>query len=84
MGFFIGDISLRLEVFCFIMIIEILRLMLYRGVDIIRDIEWVRGYIFLWYCELKYVLFVLSFLLFFVENCLFGFLYCLCFFLWLI
>ncbi|KAJ9172455.1 hypothetical protein P3X46_015691 [Hevea brasiliensis] len=40
-GLLTGDISLRPESSCLIMTTEILRSMLYRGADIIRDIEWV-------------------------------------------
>ncbi|XP_052185794.1 DExH-box ATP-dependent RNA helicase DExH11 isoform X2 [Diospyros lotus] len=40
-GLLTGDISLRPEASCLIMTTEILRSMLYRGADIIRDIEWV-------------------------------------------
>lgn len=40
-GLLIGDVSLRPEASCLIMTTEILRSMLYRGADIIRDIEWV-------------------------------------------
>ncbi|PPD79865.1 hypothetical protein GOBAR_DD23205 [Gossypium barbadense] len=36
-----GDVSLRPEASCLIMTTELLRSMLYRGADIIRDIEWV-------------------------------------------
>ncbi|PPD82300.1 hypothetical protein GOBAR_DD20770 [Gossypium barbadense] len=35
------DVSLRPEASCLIMTTELLRSMLYRGADIIRDIEWV-------------------------------------------
>ncbi|KAH9626614.1 hypothetical protein KSS87_005465 [Heliosperma pusillum] len=40
-GLLTGDISLRPEASCLIMTTEILRSMLYKGADIIRDIEWV-------------------------------------------
>ncbi|OEL22541.1 DExH-box ATP-dependent RNA helicase DExH11 [Dichanthelium oligosanthes] len=40
-GLLTGDISIRPEATCLIMTTEILRSMLYRGADIIRDIEWV-------------------------------------------
>eukprot|EP00257_Ricinus_communis_P017116 XP_015575481.1 DExH-box ATP-dependent RNA helicase DExH11 [Ricinus communis] len=40
-GLLTGDVSLRPEANCLIMTTEILRSMLYRGADIIRDIEWV-------------------------------------------
>ncbi|PHU13878.1 ATP-dependent RNA helicase SKI2 [Capsicum chinense] len=40
-GLLTGDISLRPEASCLIMTTEILRSMLYRGADMIRDIEWV-------------------------------------------
>lgn len=50
-GLLTGDISLRPEASCLIMTTEILRSMLYRGADIIRDIEWVRGYSFLWHSD---------------------------------
>lgn len=41
-GLLTGDVSLRPEASCLIMTTEILRSMLYRGADIIRDIEWVK------------------------------------------
>ncbi|PPD79816.1 hypothetical protein GOBAR_DD23264 [Gossypium barbadense] len=41
-GLLIGDVSLRPEASCLIMTTELLRSMLYRGADIIRDIEWVK------------------------------------------
>lgn len=41
-GLLTGDVSLRPEASCLIMTTEILRSMLYKGADIIRDIEWVR------------------------------------------
>ena len=44
-GLLTGDISLRPEASCLIMTTEILRSMLYRGADIIRDIEWVKGFV---------------------------------------
>ncbi|XP_072985738.1 DExH-box ATP-dependent RNA helicase DExH11 isoform X1 [Typha latifolia] len=40
-GLLTGDISIKPEASCLIMTTEILRSMLYRGADIIRDIEWV-------------------------------------------
>lgn len=43
MGLLTGDVSLRPEASCLIMTTEILRSMLYKGADIIRDIEWVRS-----------------------------------------
>jgi superfamily II RNA helicase len=46
-GLLTGDVSLRPEASCLIMTTEILRSMLYRGADIIRDIEWVKGFLFL-------------------------------------
>lgn len=45
-GLLTGDVSLRPEASCLIMTTEILRSMLYRGADIIRDIEWVKGLLF--------------------------------------
>jgi len=42
-GLLTGDVSVRPEASCLIMTTEILRSMLYRGADIIRDIEWVKG-----------------------------------------
>lgn len=45
-GLLTGDVSLRPEASCLIMTTEILRSMLYRGADIIRDIEWVYGLVF--------------------------------------
>ncbi|XP_077238807.1 RNA helicase, ATP-dependent, SK12/DOB1 protein isoform X2 [Tasmannia lanceolata] len=40
-GLLTGDVTLKPEASCLIMTTEILRSMLYRGADIIRDIEWV-------------------------------------------
>jgi len=40
-GLITGDIQLRSEAFCLVMTTEILRLMLYRGSEVIRDLEWV-------------------------------------------
>jgi superfamily II RNA helicase len=40
-GLITGDISINPEASCLIMTTEILRSMLYRGADLIRDIEWV-------------------------------------------
>ncbi|KAG6547499.1 hypothetical protein Mapa_010947 [Marchantia paleacea] len=40
-GLLTGDVSLRPEASCLIMTTEILRSMLYKGADIVRDIEWV-------------------------------------------
>jgi antiviral helicase SKI2 len=40
-GLITGDVSINPEASCLIMTIEILRSMLYRGADIIRDVEWV-------------------------------------------
>ncbi|KAJ4781291.1 ATP-dependent RNA helicase [Rhynchospora pubera] len=40
-GLLTGDVSIKPEASCLIMTTEILRSMLYRGADIIRDIEWV-------------------------------------------
>eukprot|EP01135_Chromosphaera_perkinsii_P005879 Nk52_evm12s370 gene=Nk52_evmTU12s370 len=40
-GLLTGDIQLKPESSCLIMTTEILRSMLYRGADIIRDVEWV-------------------------------------------
>lgn len=40
-GLLTGDVTLKPESSCLIMTTEILRSMLYRGADIIRDIEWV-------------------------------------------
>ncbi|KAI5065072.1 hypothetical protein GOP47_0019767 [Adiantum capillus-veneris] len=40
-GIITGDVSLKPEASCLIMTTEILRSMLYKGADIIRDIEWV-------------------------------------------
>ncbi|EWM26992.1 dead deah box rna, partial [Nannochloropsis gaditana] len=42
-GLITGDVSVNPEASCLIMTTEILRSMLYRGADIIRDIEWVGG-----------------------------------------
>jgi len=40
-GILTGDVSLNPEATCLIMTTEILRNMLYKGADIVRDIEWV-------------------------------------------
>ena len=40
-GLLTGDVSIKPESACLIMTTEILRSMLYKGADIIRDIEWV-------------------------------------------
>ncbi len=40
-GLVTGDVSVNPEGSCLIMTTEILRSMLYRGADLIRDIEWV-------------------------------------------
>ena len=40
-GLLTGDVSIRPESSCLIMTTEILRSMLYKGADIVRDIEWV-------------------------------------------
>ena len=52
-GLLTGDVSIRPEATCLIMTTEILRSMLYRGADIIRDIEWVIDFssnLFLLFC----------------------------------
>ena len=41
MGLLTGDVSIRPESSCLIMTTEILRSMLYKGADVIADIEWV-------------------------------------------
>lgn len=63
-GLLTGDISLRPEASCLIMTTEILRSMLYRGADIIRDIEWVMLHDSLWHFALimSYLHFVLMFI----------------------
>jgi antiviral helicase SKI2 len=38
---FLGDVTIKPESSCIIMTTEILRSMLYKGSDMIRDIEWV-------------------------------------------
>ena len=40
-GILTGDVSIKSDASCVIMTTEILRSMLYRGSDMIRDIEWV-------------------------------------------
>ncbi len=40
-GLLTGDVSIKPDAACLIMTTEILRSMLYKGADIIRDIEWV-------------------------------------------
>ncbi|TYI74233.1 hypothetical protein E1A91_D07G185700v1 [Gossypium mustelinum] len=59
-GLLTGDVSLRPEASCLIMTTELLRSMLYRGADIIRDIEWVKGLLFV---ALLYIVVSLLFLL---------------------
>jgi hypothetical protein len=52
-----GDVSIRPEATCLIMTTEILRSMLYRGADIIRDIEWVIGFssnLFILFCGFNF------------------------------
>ncbi len=41
MGLLTGDVSIRPESSCLIMTTEILRSMLYKGADVIANIEWV-------------------------------------------
>lgn len=41
MGILTGDVQIRPEASCLIMTTEILRSMLYRGADLIRDVEFV-------------------------------------------
>lgn len=41
MGIITGDVNIKPEASCLIMTTEILRNMLYRGSDLVRDIEWV-------------------------------------------
>ncbi len=41
MGLVTGDVSVNPEAACLILTTEILRSMLYKGADLIRDIEWV-------------------------------------------
>nr|KJB66623.1 hypothetical protein B456_010G147600 [Gossypium raimondii] len=59
-GLLTGDVSLRPEASCLIMTTELLRSMLYIGADIIRDIEWVKGLLFV---ALLYIVVSLLFLL---------------------
>ncbi|TYI62966.1 hypothetical protein E1A91_D10G286500v1 [Gossypium mustelinum] len=59
-GLLTGGVSLRPEASCLIMTTELLRSMLYRGADIIRDIEWVKGLLFV---ALPYIVVSLLFLL---------------------
>ena len=40
-GLLTGDVSIRPEAPCLIMTTEVLRSMLYRGADLVRDVEWV-------------------------------------------
>lgn len=40
-GLLTGDVQIKPEASCLIMTTEILRSMLYRGADLIRDVEWV-------------------------------------------
>lgn len=37
----IGDVIINFMVFCFVMIIEILRSMFYRGFEVMREVVWV-------------------------------------------
>lgn len=57
-GLLTGDVSLRPEASCLIMTTEILRSMLYKGADIIRDIEWVRCFL---YCTIPLAIYFLLF-----------------------
>lgn len=57
-GLLTGDVSLRPEASCLIMTTEILRSMLYKGADIIRDIEWVRC---MFYCTIQLAIQLLPF-----------------------
>lgn len=57
-GLLTGDVSLRPEASCLIMTTEILRSMLYKGADIIRDIEWVRC---IFYCTIQLAIHLLPF-----------------------
>ncbi len=41
MGLLTGDVSIRPDAAALIMTTEILRSMLYKGADVIRDVEWV-------------------------------------------
>ena len=41
MGLITGDVSVDQDASCLVMTTEILRSMLYRGSDLVRDIEWV-------------------------------------------
>ena len=41
MGLITGDTSVRPEAGCLVMTTEVLRSMLYRGADTVKDIEWV-------------------------------------------
>jgi antiviral helicase SKI2 len=47
-----GDASIRLEATCLIMTTEILHSMIYRGANIIRDIEWVGHFSYAYCIEL--------------------------------
>ena len=40
-GLITGDVAINPEASCLILTTEILRSMLYRGADLIRDVEWV-------------------------------------------
>jgi len=40
-GIVTGDVSVKPDATCLIVTTEILRSMLYKGADIIRDVEWV-------------------------------------------
>lgn len=56
-GLLTGDVSIRPEATCLIMTTEILRSMLYRGADIIRDIEWVIDFspnLFILFCGFNF------------------------------
>ena len=46
-GLVTGDVSVNPEGGCLIMTTEILRSMLYRGADLVRDIEWVGACLFI-------------------------------------
>lgn len=43
MGLLTGDVSTRPEAPCLVMTTEILCSMLYKGADLIQDVEWVRA-----------------------------------------
>ena len=55
MGIVTGDVTIKPDASCVIMTTEILRSMLYKGSDVIRDIEWVKLLLKVIFDEVHYV-----------------------------